>query len=62
MIRGVSDVAVVPGHGPFKYLAFESCAVVHSLERLLGLLENSVVVFFSLGRVPRCCPSALGYV
>jgi hypothetical protein len=59
---GVSDVAVVPWNGSFKYLAFESGAEVHGLERLLGLLESSVVVFFSLGRMPRCRPPALGYV
>jgi hypothetical protein len=58
----VSDVAVVPRHRSFEYLAFEPAAEVHGLERLLGLLENSVVVFFSLGIMPRCWPSVLGYV
>jgi len=53
---------MVPGHGSFKYLAFEPGAGDHGLERLLGLLENSVVVFFSLGIMPRCWPSVLGYV
>ena len=32
---------MVPGHGSFKYLAFEPGAEVRGLERLLGLLENS---------------------
>ena len=35
---------MVPGHGSFKYLAFEPGAEVHGVDCLLGLLENSVVV------------------
>jgi hypothetical protein len=53
---------VVPGHGSFKYLAFEPGAEVHGLERLLGLLESFDVDFLSLGRMAWCRPSALGYV
>ena len=48
---------MVPRHCSFEYLAFESGAEVHGLERPLGLLES--VDFLSLGIMPRCRPSVM---